>query len=210
MVGCRQRLLPPELNVIEIACQDPNKLLLTGHVNETGTHTTVGRDALCRGYRGVPHMRGAGDGRRTALVFRQRRSRARHRWWAAPTDRRHGFRYRPRSVCCSVLMWRSLKSRRTPRTPLIFARSALRDIALNLFTTLDILLQERSATRVAPRRRRSTSAMSRTLSRLREALGDPVLVPAQARRQPAGPRSGKTARPGVALRNWAHRCRNAI
>jgi hypothetical protein len=33
MVGCRQRLLPPELNFIEIAGQDSNKLLLTGHTN---------------------------------------------------------------------------------------------------------------------------------------------------------------------------------
>ncbi|TIM31657.1 MAG: LysR family transcriptional regulator [Mesorhizobium sp.] len=65
-------------------------------------------------------------------------------------------------------------------------------------------------TRAALRLRHSTSAMSRTLSRLREALGDPVLVPAQTRRQPAGPRSGKTTRPSVALRNWAHKCRNAI
>jgi DNA-binding transcriptional LysR family regulator len=54
----------------------------------------------------------------------------------------------------------------------------MHDIDLNLLAALDILLQERSVTRAAHRLRLSTSAMSRTLSRLREALGDPVLVPA--------------------------------
>ncbi|MGO4408295.1 LysR substrate-binding domain-containing protein [Bosea sp. RAF48] len=52
------------------------------------------------------------------------------------------------------------------------------DIDLNLLIALDVLLQERSVTRAALRLRLSTSAMSRTLSRLRDALGDPVLVPA--------------------------------
>lgn len=112
-------------------------------------------------------------------------------------------------VCYSVLMWRRLKSRQKQRTRLTFARNAMRDIDLNLLTALDVLLQQCSVTRAALRLRLSTSAMSRTLSRLREALGDPVLGPAQTRRQPAGPRSEKTARPWVALRNWAHRCRNA-
>ena len=32
---------PPELDAIEMTGQDPNKLLLTSHTNETGTHTTV-------------------------------------------------------------------------------------------------------------------------------------------------------------------------
>ncbi|MDW6023352.1 LysR family transcriptional regulator [Mesorhizobium sp. BAC0120] len=54
----------------------------------------------------------------------------------------------------------------------------MRDIDLNLLAALDVLLQERSVTRAAHRLRLSISAMSRTLSRLREALGDPVLVPA--------------------------------
>lgn len=52
------------------------------------------------------------------------------------------------------------------------------DIDLNLLTALDVLLRERSVTRAAERLGLSTSAMSRTLSRIREALGDPVLVPA--------------------------------
>lgn len=54
----------------------------------------------------------------------------------------------------------------------------MRDIDLNLLAALDVLLQERSVTRAAVRLGLSTSAMSRTLSRLREALGDPVLVAA--------------------------------
>ena len=54
----------------------------------------------------------------------------------------------------------------------------MRDIDLNLLAALDVLLQERSVTRAAGRLRLSTSAMSRTLSRIRGALGDPVLVSA--------------------------------
>jgi DNA-binding transcriptional LysR family regulator len=54
----------------------------------------------------------------------------------------------------------------------------MRDIDLNLLTALDVLIQERSVTRAAGRLGLSISAMSRTLSRLRESLGDPVLVPA--------------------------------
>lgn len=47
---------------------------------------------------------------------------------------------------------------------------------LNLLVTLDILLEEGSVARAARRLRLSPSAMSRTLSRLREATGDPLLV----------------------------------
>lgn len=47
---------------------------------------------------------------------------------------------------------------------------------LNLLVTLDVLLAEGSVARAARRLRLSPSAMSRTLARLREAIGDPLLV----------------------------------
>lgn len=47
---------------------------------------------------------------------------------------------------------------------------------LNLLVALDVLLEEVSVVRAAKRLRLSASAMSRTLSRLREATGDPLLV----------------------------------
>jgi DNA-binding transcriptional LysR family regulator len=47
---------------------------------------------------------------------------------------------------------------------------------LNLLVTLDVLLTEGSVARAAERLRLSPSAMSRTLARLREATGDPLLV----------------------------------
>lgn len=47
---------------------------------------------------------------------------------------------------------------------------------LNLLYTLDVLLAEGSVARAARRLRLSPSAMSRSLARLREATGDPLLV----------------------------------
>ena len=47
---------------------------------------------------------------------------------------------------------------------------------LNLLVTLDVLLAEGSVAGAARRLRLSSSAMSRALSRLREAVGDPLLV----------------------------------
>jgi DNA-binding transcriptional LysR family regulator len=47
---------------------------------------------------------------------------------------------------------------------------------LNLLVALDVLLTEGSVTGAARRLRLSSSAMSRTLARLREATGDPLLV----------------------------------
>lgn len=52
------------------------------------------------------------------------------------------------------------------------------DLDLNLLVALDALLQTRSVTAAARRLGLSPSAMSRTLSRLRAVLDDPVLVPA--------------------------------
>ncbi|TKB36237.1 MAG: LysR family transcriptional regulator, partial [Mesorhizobium sp.] len=47
---------------------------------------------------------------------------------------------------------------------------------LNLLVALDVLLTEGSVARAAGRLRLSPSAMSRTLARLRQATGDPLLV----------------------------------
>lgn len=47
---------------------------------------------------------------------------------------------------------------------------------LNLLMALDVLLEEGSVVGAAARLRLSSSAMSRTLARLREATGDPLLV----------------------------------
>src|ERR1700754_1389143 len=50
------------------------------------------------------------------------------------------------------------------------------DIDLNLLVALDVLLAEGSVTGAARRLGLSSSAMSRTLTRLRSATGDPLLV----------------------------------
>lgn len=50
------------------------------------------------------------------------------------------------------------------------------DLDLNLLVALDVLLEEGSVVRASRRLRLSPSAMSRTLSRLRAATGDPLLV----------------------------------
>ena len=50
------------------------------------------------------------------------------------------------------------------------------DVDLNLLTALDALLAEGSVTGAARRLGLSSSAMSRTLARLRSATGDPLLV----------------------------------
>lgn len=47
---------------------------------------------------------------------------------------------------------------------------------LNLLITLDVLLSEGNVTRAAKRLQLSPSAMSRALARLRETIGDPLLV----------------------------------
>ena len=52
----------------------------------------------------------------------------------------------------------------------------MKDVDLNLLTALDVLLAERSVTQAARRLGLSPSAMSRTLSRLRIATGDQLLV----------------------------------
>jgi DNA-binding transcriptional LysR family regulator len=52
----------------------------------------------------------------------------------------------------------------------------LRRIDLNLLLVLDVLMAERSVTRAAQRLGRTQSAVSHSLARLREQLGDPLLV----------------------------------
>lgn len=52
----------------------------------------------------------------------------------------------------------------------------MQDVDLNLLAALDVLLAECSVTKAAHRLGLSPSAMSRTLSRLRIATGDPLLV----------------------------------
>lgn len=52
----------------------------------------------------------------------------------------------------------------------------MNDIDLNLLTALDVLLDEGSVTGAAKRLNLSASAMSRTLKRLRQVTGDPLLV----------------------------------
>lgn len=67
---------------------------------------------------------------------------------------------------------------------------------LNLLITLDVLLAEGSVARAAKRLRLSPSAMSRALARLRETMGDPLLV-----------RAGRALVPtprAVALRDHVH------
>ena len=69
------------------------------------------------------------------------------------------------------------------------------DPDLNLLIALDVLLVEGSVARAAERLRLSPSAMSRTLSRLRAATGDPLLV-----------RAGR----GLAPTPWADQLRDRV
>jgi DNA-binding transcriptional LysR family regulator len=57
-------------------------------------------------------------------------------------------------------------------------------VDIGLLTALDALLSEGSVTGAAARMNRSVSAMSRTLTRLRQIVGDPILVRAGARLVP--------------------------
>ena len=66
---------------------------------------------------------------------------------------------------------------------------------LNLLVTLDVLIQEGSVVGAARRLNLSTPAMSRSLARIREAVGDPVLV-----------RSGAGWRPRRARWPCANKC----
>ena len=52
------------------------------------------------------------------------------------------------------------------------------ELDLNLLTVFEAIAEARSVTRAADRLGLSKAAMSRALGRLREAVGDPVLVAA--------------------------------
>jgi DNA-binding transcriptional LysR family regulator len=60
----------------------------------------------------------------------------------------------------------------------------LRRFDLNLLVVFDVLMTERSVTRAAERLGRTQSAVSHSLSRLREQFGDPLLLKSGARMQP--------------------------
>src|SRR5262245_1466644 len=58
-------------------------------------------------------------------------------------------------------------------------------IDLNLLVTLDVLMQEGSVTSAAKRLGRTQSAVSHALARLRDQLGDPLLVKSGGRMAPS-------------------------
>ena len=60
----------------------------------------------------------------------------------------------------------------------------LRRFDLNLLVVLDVLVAERSVTRAAERLSRTQSAVSHSLSRLRDQLGDPLLIKTGSGMQP--------------------------
>jgi LysR family transcriptional regulator, mexEF-oprN operon transcriptional activator len=60
----------------------------------------------------------------------------------------------------------------------------LRRFDLNLLVVFDVLMTERSVTRAADRLGRTQSAVSHSLSRLREQFGDPLLLKSGVRMQP--------------------------
>ena len=60
----------------------------------------------------------------------------------------------------------------------------LRQFDLNLLVVFDVLMTERSVSRAADRLGRTQSAVSHSLSRLRQQFGDPLLIKGGARMQP--------------------------
>jgi DNA-binding transcriptional LysR family regulator len=63
--------------------------------------------------------------------------------------------------------------------PVVIERMDTRNLDLGLLVTLEALLAERNVTRAAQRLNLSQPALSARLARLREAFGDPLLIPAQ-------------------------------
>src|SRR5260370_723797 len=60
----------------------------------------------------------------------------------------------------------------------------LRRFDLNLLAVFEVLMRERSVTRAAERLGRTQSAVSHSLSRLRDQLGDPLLIKGGRRMEP--------------------------
>src|SRR4029078_10873333 len=60
----------------------------------------------------------------------------------------------------------------------------LRRFDLNLLVVFEVLMFERNVTRAADALARTQSAVSHSLSRLRDQLGDPLLIKAGVRMQP--------------------------
>ena len=60
----------------------------------------------------------------------------------------------------------------------------LRRFDLNLLVVLDVLMAERGVSRAAARLGRTQSAVSHSLARLREQLGDPLLLKGGRRMEP--------------------------
>ena len=61
----------------------------------------------------------------------------------------------------------------------------LRRLDLNLLVTFEVLMTERSVTRAAERLNRTQSAVSHALARLREQVGDPLLIKMGGRMRPS-------------------------
>ena len=80
--------------------------------------------------------------------------------------------------------------------------SNLRRLDLNLLLTLDVLLSEHSVTRAAQRLNFSQPSVSVHLAKLREALGDPLLLP--------GPRGMRPTARADELRQPLHRALEAL
>ena len=68
---------PPELDVIEMVGQDPSKLILTAHSNQTGSHTVVSSNAFASNTAGFHTYGVLWTPQATGLVFRRRRDGAR-------------------------------------------------------------------------------------------------------------------------------------
>jgi DNA-binding transcriptional LysR family regulator len=82
------------------------------------------------------------------------------------------------------MIWTQIDNRSNEYSWLIMNEIDLRRFDLNLLVVFDILMTERSVSRAAERLGRTQSAVSHSLSRLRDQFGDPLLIKAGARMQP--------------------------